>query len=243
MLLIPVQGYDMFYKTFVDNKNEISVANKLRRQRFRIFLDMIEGLDRPIQVLDIGGRPGFWEMMFSEFDIKDDLFITLVNIEKHNISSTNIQSVTGDARDLSQFADQQFDIVFSNSTIEHVGDYDDQHRMAQEVKRLGKRYFIQTPNKFFPIEPHFAFPLFQFLPVSMRAWLAHNFAMGWRTNPIEDYQAAVDEVSSIRLLSQDEFQNLFPESNIYQEKYLGLNKSFVAYTQTANYRATNLVNV
>lgn len=181
--------------------------------------------------------------MFSEFDIKDDLFITLVNIEKNNILSTNIQSVTGDARDLPQFADQQFDIVFSNSTIEHVGDFDDQHRMAQEVKRLGKRYFIQTPNKFFPIEPHFAFPLFQFLPVSMRAWLAHNFAMGWRTNPIEDYQAAVDEVSSIRLLSQNEFQNLFPESNIYQEKYLGLNKSFVAYTHTANYRATNLVNV
>lgn len=234
----------MFYKTFVDNKNEISVANKLRRQRFQIFLDIIKELDRPIQVLDIGGRPEFWEMMFSEFNIKDDLFITLVNIEKHNISLTNIQSVMGDARDLSQFADQQFDIVFSNSTIEHVGDYDDQHRMAKEVKRLGKQYFIQTPNKFFPVEPHFAFPLFQFLPISMRAWLAHTFAMGWRTNPIEDYQAAVDEVSSIRLLSQREFNNLFPESNIYQEKYLGLNKSFVAYTETANYSvAANFVNV
>jgi 2-polyprenyl-3-methyl-5-hydroxy-6-metoxy-1,4-benzoquinol methylase len=70
-----------------------------------------------------------------------------------------------------QFQNDEFDIVFSNSVIEHVGSYEEQNLMASEVRRVGKRYFIQTPNLFFPIEPHFLFPFFQFLPLDYRVTL------------------------------------------------------------------------
>ncbi|MBC8844888.1 class I SAM-dependent methyltransferase, partial [Escherichia coli] len=72
------------------------------------------------------------------------------------------------ATDLSEIDDQQFDIVFSNSVIEHLYTWENQEKMAKEVLRVGKYHFIQTPNYWFPIEPHWVFPFFQFLPKSIR---------------------------------------------------------------------------
>jgi 2-polyprenyl-3-methyl-5-hydroxy-6-metoxy-1,4-benzoquinol methylase len=77
-----------------------------------------------------------------------------------------------------QFRDHQFDVVYSNSVIEHVGDLDDMRRMAQEIQRVGKRYFLQTPNRYFPIEPHFVFPFFQFLPRPVQISLVQKFRLG-----------------------------------------------------------------
>jgi len=91
----------------------------------------------------------------------DQVFITLVNLEPENASLPNTTSIAGDARKI-EAEDSRVDVVFSNSVIEHVGANQDQMQMAQEVRRVGKRYFIQTPNKYFPLEPHFLFPLFQF---------------------------------------------------------------------------------
>jgi hypothetical protein len=83
----------------------------------------------------------------------------------------NCRYVQGDARSL-ELPDQSFDIVFSNSVIEHVGTWEDQHAFARETARVGKRYWIQTPNKHFPIEPHMNFPYFQFLPRALQERLA-----------------------------------------------------------------------
>ena len=112
--------------------------------------------------------------------------------------------------------------------IEHVGTYQDQLQMAQEVRRVGKRYFIQTPNKYFPLEPHFLFPLFQFFPIKLRVLLMQNFSLGWFAKT-PDAAKAREIVESIRLLSKREFVALFPKASIYEEKVFGLTKSFVAY--------------
>ncbi len=61
------------------------------------------------------------------------------------------------------FGDREFDIAFSNSVIEHVPP-ELQAAFAAEVSRVADRYFVQTPNRYFPIEPHYQLPLFQFLP-------------------------------------------------------------------------------
>ena len=127
-----------------------------------------------------------------------------------------------------QFADQEFDVVFSNSVIEHVGDPDAQRQVAGEIKRVGKRYFVQTPNRNFPLEPHFFFPGFQFLPLMTRIWLLQHFNLGWY-NKIPDYTAARQEVETIRLLSRREVTQLFPEGTLYNEQFAGLTVSFVIY--------------
>jgi hypothetical protein len=127
-----------------------------------------------------------------------------------------------------QYQNKSFDVVFSNSVIEHVGSYDDQRRMAMEVDRVAKRYFVQTPNKRFPLEPHFLFPFFQYLPSGVRAQMVHRFDVGWYKR-IPSIEKAREEVDSIQLLTKRKFADLFPGATIYEEKILGLTKSFVAY--------------
>jgi SAM-dependent methyltransferase len=62
------------------------------------------------------------------------------------------------------FPDQSFDIVWSNAVVEHVGDFERQEEFLREIKRVGKHFFITTPNRFFPVEVHTRIPLLHFLP-------------------------------------------------------------------------------
>lgn len=218
-----------FLRRYAENKDDQSVSVKLRRRRFELFLAMIRDLPRPVRILDIGGRQEYWEMLGADVMGKNQLRITLLNLDAPATSLSNLASVSGDARSMPQFADQQFEIVFSNSTIEHVGGLEDQQRMSQEVRRVGKQYYVQTPNRYFPIEPHFIFPLFQFLPVALRVWLVRHFRMGWCPR-IPDRERARREVQEIRLLTKAEMKWLFPEADIFEEKFFGMTKSFVAYT-------------
>jgi hypothetical protein len=217
-----------FHRIFADNTNPRSVASRLRRKRYRIFQRLIEDLPRPVTVLDVGGTPTYWSMVPAE--AKEGLQITLLNVEQMPPPGDGLRSVAGDARDLSQFGDRSFDVVFSNSVIEHVGNHGDQRSMAREVRRVGRRYHVQTPNRYFPIEPHFQFPMFQFLPTSVRAQLASRYALGWYSR-LDNIEEAYDLVSSIRLLSRRELRGLFPEASIVTERFAGLAKSFVAVSR------------
>jgi hypothetical protein len=218
---------------FADNTSEQSVATRLRRRRFQLLLDMLEGAGDRVTVLDIGGRPKYWEMMTAGTLLGGRLHITLLNVEAHHAPSPNVDVVVGDGRSMPQFSDGQFDIVFSNSTIEHVGSFADQQRMAAEVRRVGRRYYVQTPNRHFPIEPHFVFPLFQYLPVPTRVWLVRHFSLGWLPRT-PDVRLATQVVEEIRLLTRGEMERLFPDATIHEERFSGLVKSFVAYTPSAS---------
>lgn len=155
------------------------------------------------------------------------VFVTLLNLTEENVSLPNITSVAGDARE-TDFENGSYDIVFSNSVIEHVGGDSDQRKMADEVRRVGKRYFVQTPNKYFPLEPHFLFPFYQFLPVIVRVQLLRNFNLGWFPKTPDPVKAR-EIVEGIRLLSKSDFQKLFPTASLYEEKVFVMTKSFVAY--------------
>ena len=218
----------MLRKRFADNSSDDSVATRLRRQRFQILVTMLDDFSGPVQILDVGGRPQYWASMTAELRIEKPLHVTLLNLTRYPVSQPGFTSVVGDGRSMRQFTDRQFDIVFSNSTIEHVGTADDQARMADEVRRVGKAYYVQTPNRYFPIEPHFLFPFFQFLPIAVRAWLVSHFELGWYKR-IRDTEKARQEVSSIRLLTRNDVEQLFPDATIYEERYAGVVKSFVAH--------------
>ena len=124
--------------------------------------------------------------------------------------------------------DKSFDFVFSNSVIEHLFSIENQQKMASEVMRVGKNYYIQTPNKFFPIEPHWVFPFFQFLPFGLKVFLTQNFNLG-HIPKAKSKQEAIDLVNEVNLLSKKELENLFSESKLYIEKFMGFHKSYAVY--------------
>lgn len=213
-------------KRATDGTVERSMATALRRKRFVFFQTLIRQIPPPIRILDVGGTQRFWDLM--KFTASEQVQITLLNTAPLEVSRLHMEGRVADARDMSQFADHEFDVVFSNSVIEHVGSVDDQRTVADEIRRVGKRYFVQTPNRGFPIEPHFVFPFFQFLPVSWRAKLLQKFNLGWIAR-VPEYENAKLVVRSIRLLNRRDLEQLFPEAEIYEERLMGLTKSFVAY--------------
>ena len=204
----------------------LKVAGKMRRKRMVFLYALLKHLPPPLKILDVGGTETFWEMIGLAGDNRYQ--ITMINLETFTCHYGNLQSVQGDARSMTMFQNQSFDLVFSNSVIEHLGTYDAQRLMSQEIRRIGRRYFVQTPNRDFWIEPHFVFPFFQFLPNRWRSWFVQHFKLGW-VGRIKNPQDAMEMVVSIRLLSRKEFLDLFPEAKVYQEKILGWTKSFIAY--------------
>jgi len=209
-----------------DNRYPDSLANRFRRRRFRLFRSLLRPLPDPVRILDVGGTEGFWEQMGAAED--PSLEIVLLNIAEEAPDAGNVEAIDGDARDLSRFDDDGFDVVFSNSVIEHLGTRADQERMAREVRRVGRRYFVQTPNRYFPVEPHFLFPGFQFLPVATRIALVRRFALGYH-DALPDPEDARRAVEEIRLLGSRELRRLFPDAELYRERVLGLTKSLIAY--------------
>lgn len=162
--------------------------------------------------------------------VNDDKFsITILNLFKEKeCGYRNIIQVRGDACNMSEFKDVEFDIAFSNSVIEHINSFDQQGKMARELRRVAKGYFLQTPNYWFPIEPHFLMPGFQFLPLKVKAFLVRHFNLGWYKKE-SDYNKSFEVASCIRLLKLKEIKELFPGATIRREKFLGLTKSFMVF--------------
>ena len=222
--------------------NNYSISARLRKKRFAFFKSLIQSVPYPLKILDVGGKETIWSREgFCEPNAINRFQITILNVYKEKTTSPNIVSVVGDARNMSEFADGEFDMVFSNSVIEHVGNYDDQMQMAKEIKRVGKKYFVQTPNLYFPIEPHFLFPFFQFLPLQIKVWILTHIPIGRRSKKVSDREQAIKIANRVKLLSKKELEKLFPEANIFEEKYLGLTKSFIAY-EGSNISSKNLEN-
>lgn len=214
-----------FFDRFANNQNLGSAASELRRRRFALFRSIVESLPPPVTILDVGGTQGFWRSMGWSADPRYQ--ITLLNLAPERTTQPGMRFIQGDATQLDQLELGSFDVVFSNSVIEHLGSLSAQERMARGVRKLGTAYFVQTPNKYFPLEPHFLVPLFQFLPVPVRVWSIRRFDLGWyrkRPDPGEARALVLEH----RLLSHSEVRQLFPDAVIHRERFLGATKSFIA---------------
>jgi hypothetical protein len=212
-----------FLRKYADNTRGGSVSNKFRKNRFLIIEEIISGLPKPVKILDAGGTLNFWKQM--GYAGSREIELTILNLEHESSIDSNIKFITGDVRDLSRFKDKEFDIVFSNSVIEHVGGTDDRTKMANEIIRAGKIHCVQTPNYYFPFEPHYLFPFFQFLPKFLRIWLLMNFNLGWYSK-CRTKSEAEENINSIHLLRKTELLNLFPGTKLIKERFMGLTKSF-----------------
>lgn len=216
-----------YLEKYVDTSNPHSLISKVRKKRCEFLLALIHSIDNDsIRILDVGGTLPFWETC--EFVGGPKCEITLLNLSKFEVPKNYkyITSVQGNGTDMRNYKDNEFDVVVSDSVIEHVGDYENQKKMAREIQRVGKRYFVQTPNFFFPVEPHFLFPFFQFLPLSVKTLLLSYFSLGGR-QPTGNHEKSKVVAKSIRLLKKRELQQLFPEGVILKERLFGLSQSFI----------------
>jgi SAM-dependent methyltransferase len=211
-------------RKYADNTSHNSISNKFRRKRFEIFKSLIKDLPRPVKILDVGGTVNFWVQM--GFAGNADADISLLNAETENVQNTGFKFIRGDARNISMFKDKEFDVVFSNSVIEHVGEFREQKKMADEILRTGRLCFVQTPNYYFPYEPHFLFPFFQFFPHGIKILLLKKFKLGWFEKANNNTEAE-NILNSVNLLTVKDLHSLFPGAQILKEKFLFLTKSYI----------------
>jgi hypothetical protein len=211
-------------RTLANGSDAGSFSNRMRSRRFELFERLVEPMPRPLRILDIGGTNEFWEQR--GWADRDDVEIVTANLEAEEQLHENIHPVVADATDLSRYDDASFDITFSNSVIEHLFMYDAQAAMAREVQRVGKAYWVQTPNYWFPVEPHFLVPGWQWLPEQARIAMIRRRRLGWR-GPCPEIEDARRAVGEIRLMTGKELATLFPNATLRPERFKGLTKSWI----------------
>jgi len=199
---------------------------KFRQQRFKLFLDMFKPTDQT-KILDVGGTVYDWAGCSSLASR-----VTVVNVAQAGLPPKThpcFAYVVGDGRNL-PFADQSFDIVYSNSVIEHLGSYVNQAEFAAELLRVGRGVFVETPNRWFPIEPHFVTVFFHYLPKRLQRFFLPHFSLRaiFRSG---DNVTPMQLLEELRLLSFKEMKLLFPGCTIHRERLLGLTKSLIAIRQ------------
>ena len=215
-----------FFKLFVNHHKPGSFVNRLRKKRFSRIQEKIEKLIAQkgnIKILDIGGEMDYWKNMGWHNEHCD---IYLLNLETVHRPETlpGYFHVTGNALNL-PYSFGEFDLVFSNSVIEHVGSTENQQKFAEEIKRISDHYIIQTPSFWFPLEPHSLLPFFQFIPHSVRAYLIMWFNINYFPKASTHKEAVIISRSTM-MLTKKRFKKLFAEADFEVEHLLGIPKSY-----------------
>lgn len=168
-------------------------------------------------VLDLGGGPAsFFASVFPNPER-----VILVDIDYDRARSAHqkqpdMDIIVADAEAL-PLKRAAIDVTVCNSVIEHVAH---PQMLATEVHRVSRRYFVQTPHPWFPIEPHsfIGIPFYQYVPwPRLRRLLCRIF------------KAKFEYIEGVRYLSRKELARIFPLATVDYETFLGLPKSFYVY--------------
>jgi hypothetical protein len=173
-----------------------------------------------MKVLDIGGKvdpSGIHGLqLIDSYPWKN--MISAINLSENDIATIKrtcpeVEAVVGDACKL-PWPTNHFDIVYSNAVIEHLGSLEKQKKMADEIARVGKRWFICTPNRWYLFEFHMRLPFVTWLPgntyLRIGRFLSYSHAEG-------KYVSGVSR-NDLRLLSAKELSSCFPGSRIIKQR-------------------------
>jgi hypothetical protein len=200
-------------------------TRRFRRRRMRRFAAVF-GIHEGMRILDVGGTPANWQLL----EILPR--VTILNMPRaQERCADNFELVSGDGCQL-PFPDRSFDIVFSNSVIEHVGLTENQRRFAEETRRVGRGYWVQTPNRFFPVEQHLLLPVIHLLPHAwQRAIIPRWTVWDWLERPTPERREfyLTHYLNDIQLLGRRQLESLFPDARIMPGRWSGLSKSLVAW--------------
>jgi hypothetical protein len=196
------------------------IQGRTRRRRMQLF-ERLMSPGPQSRILDLGGTLAVWSY------IRQPLEITIFNLPGRADASIpthhRVTLVEGDACATLPYSDGEFDIVFSNSVIEHVGAEDRQAAFAANARRVGRSYYVQTPGPWFPIEAHTGMPFWWFYPEPLR----RRILTVWHTK----MPAWSDAIADTRVLTHGRMAALFPGATIYTEWLAGLPKSYTAYAR------------
>ncbi len=186
-----------------------------------------------LRILDLGGRADYWRRVGFDFLREQKVLIDILNLsveEQHVIEGGEdlFRYVVGNACAL-EHGDDSYDLAHANSVIEHVGFAWDMERFAGEVRRVAPAYFIQTPNYWFPVDPHFwKLPLIHWLPRPLRARLMLMLPLA-TMGRAPDLAAAYRFADSSLMLGKAQMRYLFPDAQLVAERVAGLlAKSYTA---------------
>jgi hypothetical protein len=205
---------------FVDAPD--SLGAKARARRWNWFAERFPDL-KDMSVIDLGGTVGAW----LRAPVRPAR-VRVVNLETPPAELPGwVRADVADACELPKdILSGDYDLVFSNAVIEHVGGHLRRQRFADAVHELADRHWVQTPYRYFPVEPHFLFPGFQYLPIAARTAVLRRWPLVH--TPTSDREAARTIVMEVELLSITEMRHYFPSSEIRYERLGGLVKSVIA---------------
>jgi hypothetical protein len=186
------------------------VRRFFRTRRLKGFLERFATCQ---MIVDVGGDHNLWTIIGRKSGV------IVLNLWAPP-DRDEIPYVLADGRQL-PFRDQSIDLAFSNSAIEHVGSFESQARFAQEMLRVGKQLYCQTPCRLFPIDPHLSAFFLHWLPRSFLTptilrYLTFN---GWLLGCPYEYDVV--------WLTKRKLRRIFPGCTIKTERFLGMPKSFV----------------
>ena len=188
-------------------------VRRWREDRYQRFLELCR-VSPGERILDVGAGAG---AALERFNTTNEIVAVDLNpLESEWLEQSNVTVAVADATKL-PYEDREFPLAFSSSVIEHIPK-ELQEAFASEIRRVSERYYVQTPNRWFPIEPHYQFPFFQFFPERVQRWLNAHFTLGWRE------KGSWEEAN---LLTAGDLRRLFPDGEIHREKLLGLTKSLM----------------
>lgn len=205
---------------FVDSPDSFGARRRLLR--WKSFADLFPDIG-DMRVIDLGGRIDSW---------------IVAPVQPKHVVVLNLDPPYGDSPDWLTYAqgdacqpppglhDARFDLVFSNSLIEHVGGHAQRQSLAGWIHQFAERHWIQTPYRYFPIEPHLLFPLFQFLPLAVQWRICRHWPLVH--SPPGDDKTALEVALAVELLTRTEMAYYFPTSEIREEKLGPITKSLVA---------------
>jgi hypothetical protein len=212
-----------------------NLDNPFRKARFAFFRRLVDEIlaeHRHCRILDIGGEADYWQAYAQDIMADPRISISLLNISFPDANDNapadcKFERIVGDARFLEGVADNSYDIVHSNSVIEHVGNWTDMRAMVEQVGRVARIHYVQTPYWGFPVDPHNRTPFFHWLPEQVRYRLILSRDLGFWSRAA-NVDEAMSKVQSCYLLDRRQFAALFPNSSIYSEIVYGMTKSLIA---------------
>ena len=192
---------------------------KSREQKYHLFLQMLHPSPQ-MRVLNVGASGtgiGLPDQLESVYPYRSQITgggISFADVRDYRDSFPGVKAVVLDGCSL-PFADKSFDIVYSNAVLEHLPGDDLMERFASEVQRVGKGWFVTTPNFWYPVDPHYHLPFVQLLPETAQRTLVRRLG---RT-----------PYAHLRLLTRRQLKKLFPLGEVISCRVTFYPETLIAY--------------